>query len=350
MCVADRSIASGAQVCVMTRGQRVLDVAVGDTGTGRPMAVDTVGNVYCAIKPITAVAVAGQIDTGRLRLDEPLSELLPAVRCLREQPITLRHVLNHTAGLHEPYAVHMELLSNDKRTAFVDRMRLPEGWKVGRDAGYSEFAGWHLLGRLLEVVTGEPLRDHLRSSVLDPLGMADTWIGMTEPEYQANAERIGLNQDLRGWAPFPLLHEQLQRVCCEINVAYGGYTTARDMAAFYAGLLEQLDGGERADLPSGATLSQFCSSSRARSYDVVLKRHCEHGLGFMTGLRDHHFGEGCSPQAFGHSGWSGTSFGFADPACDVAAGVVLNGIADSTKAFANRSELVAAMYADLGGR
>ena len=39
-------------------------------------------------------------------------------------------MLNHTAGLHEPYAVHMELLPEHKRAAFVDTMRLPDGWHV----------------------------------------------------------------------------------------------------------------------------------------------------------------------------------------------------------------------------
>jgi CubicO group peptidase (beta-lactamase class C family) len=338
--VADGHLARGAQICVVVGGEVVLDLAVGDDGTGRPMTPLTLCSVYCAIKPITAVAVAAQVEAGRLALDAPLTELLPEVRCARDGAITLRNLLNHTAGLHEPYAVHMELMTPDKRVEFVDRMRLPDGWRVGEDAGYSEFVAWHLLGRVLETTTGEPLRTHLRSAVLEPFAMTDTWIGMTDAEYDANEARIGVNHDLRAWVPFPMLLEQARRVCCETNPAYGGYTTARDLARFHAAV--------SARLSSSATLQAFCSGARERAYDVVLKRECEYGLGFMTGLADHHFGSRCSSAAFGHSGFSGTSYAFADPASDASVAVVLNGIADSARAFASRSALVDTIYEDLG--
>jgi CubicO group peptidase (beta-lactamase class C family) len=344
--IAGGDLAPGAQVCIMVGDERVADIVLGDDGTGRPMATGTVCCVYCATKPITAVAVAAHVEADRLSLDEPLGELLPNVRALADNVITLRHVLNHTAGLHEPYAVHMEMLPHLKRFAFVDAMRLPDGWEVGRDAGYSEFVAWHLLGRVLELVSGEPLRAHLRTAVLDRVGMSDTWIGMTEPEYERNAARLGMTHDLRGWAPFPLLLEQSRRVCCDTNAAYGGYTTARDLARFYRALLARLRGDGNPDLPSGATLREFCTTARARAHDVVLKRDCEYGLGFMTALADHYLNP-CSPDAFGHSGWSGTSFAFADPRHDLAVAAVLNGVTQSDAAFANRSALVEAIYADL---
>jgi CubicO group peptidase (beta-lactamase class C family) len=348
--IAAGDVARGAQVCVMLDGERVFEIAHGGRGDGQPMHDDTVVKVYCAIKPVTAVAVAAHVDSGRLSLDEPLAAALPGVACLSDGVITLRHLLNHTAGLHEPYAVHMELLHDEKRSAFVDTMHRPEGWRVGRDAGYSEFVGWQLLGRLLESVAGRPLREELRATVLDPLGMSETWIGMTEQQYDGNVGRLGVNHDMQGWVAFPLLHERVRRVCQETNPAYGGYTTARDLARFYAMLIDGLDGHGVPSLPSYETLQLFCSVARPRSYDVVLQRDCTHGLGFMTGLADHEFGRPCSPASFGHSGWSGTSFGFADPDRDLAVAVILNGITQSKRAFEVRSTLVEAIYADLGVR
>jgi hypothetical protein len=70
----------------------------------------------------------------------------------------------------------------------------------------------------------------------------------------------------------------------------------------------------------------------------------------MTGLADHDFGRNCSAASFGHSGWSGTSFGFADPDRKLAVAAILNGIAQSKRAFEVRSALVEAIYADLGVR
>jgi CubicO group peptidase (beta-lactamase class C family) len=346
--LAAGNVARGAQLCVMVGDEPVFEFARGEAGTGQPMTCDTVMKVYCAIKPVTAVAVARHIDSGALDLDEPAGALLPTVAALRDRSVTVRHLLNHTAGLHEPCAVHMELLPSHKRRAFVDTMQRAHGWRVGHDAGYAEFAAWHLLGRILEVVTRRPLRDELRSSVLDPLAMFDTWIGMTEAEYADNVGRIGVNYDRKNWVAFPQLLERSQRVCQETNPAYGGYTTARDLAGFYAAVAAQLGSGGHAFLPSSRTLQRFCSSARDHSYDVVLRRACTYGLGFMTELADHEFGQRLSCESFGHSGWSGTSFAFADPVHDLAVAAVLNGITRSTGAFAARTALVDAVYDDLG--
>lgn len=344
--IADGKLAQGAQLCLRLGGETLVHLAVGEDGAGQAMSVTTLCNVYCVIKPVTAIAVAIQVDAGKLDLDEPLGALLPSVPLLRNDALTLRCLLNHTAGLHEPSAVHMEMLTDELRTKFVAEMQPPAGWKVGEDAGFSEFVAWHLLGRVLEAVADEPLRDHLRR-IVTRLGMEDTWIGMTEREYDANVSRIGMNVDLRSWVPFPMLLERSRRNCCATKPAYWGYTTAEDLARFYAALSTQLHGGKSSALPSAETLRTFCSTARARGYDAVLERECEYGLGFMTSLRDHHFGSYCSPNAFGQSGFSGTSFAFADPDYDLAVGVILNGITDNARAFANRSAVVEGLYRDL---
>ena len=125
----------------------------------------------------------------------------------------------------------------------------------------------------------------------------------TREEYAANFGRLGVNFDLHGgWQAFPMLVERTERVCCETNCAYGGYTNARDLARLYSAVLAQLQGASDPALPSAATLSAFCSRARACTYDSVLQRECEFGLGFMTNLVDHRFGVECSPESFGHSG------------------------------------------------
>ncbi|MBA2625640.1 MAG: beta-lactamase family protein, partial [Acidimicrobiia bacterium] len=215
------------------------------------------------------------------------------------------------------------------------------------DAAYSEDVGWRLLGRLLEAVTGEPLGSHLRATVLDPLGMTDTWIGMTPEEYEALLPRLGVSHDMRGLQSYPLLLERGGRMCTDVNPAHGGYSTADDLARFYAALLGQLDGGESPHLPRAETLATFTSSQRPPTEDLVLGRPCEYGLGFMTALDGHAFGRSPSPSAFGHSGNVGSSFAWADPEHDLAVGVLLNGVVDPDSAFLRRPALVRAVYADL---
>jgi len=345
--VEDGLFTRGAQVSVWVDGEPAASLALGDDGTGRPMSTSTVSRVYCTIKPVTAVAVARQIDAGVLDLDEPLAGHLSEVRSLADGAVTLRHVLTHTAGLHLPMALELELVAPDQRNARIDATDRPRHWRVGLDAAYSEDVGWRLLGRLLEAVTGEPLGSHLRATVLDPLGMTDTWIGMTPEEYEALLPRLGVSHDMRGLQSYPLLLERGVRMCTDVNPAHGGYSTADDLARFYAALLAQLDGAGSADLPAAETLATFTSSQRPPTEDLVLGRPCEYGLGFMTVLDGHAFGRSPSPSAFGHSGNVGSSFAFADPAHDLAVAVVFNGLVDHESAFLRRPALVRAIYRDL---
>jgi CubicO group peptidase (beta-lactamase class C family) len=338
----------GAQVCARVGGRAPVELALGDAGLGRTVATDTVFKVYCTTKPVTAVAVAGLVDQGRIDLDEPLSRRLPAYPALGRAGITARHVLTHTAGLHVPTAVHLELVPTALRARYLEEVEVAPGWQVGLDAGYSEVVGWLLLGQLVEQATGRSVADHLRTCVLDPLGMDSTWFGMSDEMYDRVSERLGVNYDLRTPRAFPVLMEVGRRVCADVNCSYGGYTTAADLALFYARLLARLGGSDDAALPSRSTLVEFCSPARAPVYDVVLARECQYGLGFMVDLAGHHFGTSCSPRSFGHSGWLGSSYAFADPAHDVAVGVVLNGIVLPGPSFARRPALTDALYADLG--
>lgn len=344
--IAEGLFTRGVQAWVSIGGETVLDVAMGDDGLGRPVSPNTLFRVYCTIKPVTALAVALLADAGIVDLDDPLAARLPSVAGVRGG-VTARHVLTHTAGLHRPSGVTVEMIPPERRAEVFDRQERPSGWRVGHDAGYSEFGGWHLLGRLLEIFTGEDLRDHLRDAVLDPLGMADTFIGMTGDEYAATRERIGVNLDMREWRPFPMLFERTERVCRETNCAHGGYTTARDLGALYRGLLRARSGEAVPGLPPADMVAELCRSARPSSFDVVLDRECGYGLGFMIGLADHHFGSECSVGSFGHSGNVGSSFAFADPAHDLAVAVVFNGIVDHESAFLRRPALVRAIYRDL---
>jgi CubicO group peptidase (beta-lactamase class C family) len=340
---------TGAQIAVDVEGRRVLDVALGESGTGGQMTAEHVFRVYCTIKPVTSIGVACLADAGRLDLDEPLAAHLPDLRVL-DGGVSLRHVLTHTAGLQRPQAVEMELLSLPKRRAAVGRTTRPPGWRLGASAGYSEFAGWHVIGWLLEAVTGVELRPFLRRAVLDPLELRSTWVGMTEEEHTHAFPRIGLNIDLRNLGRYPMVYERSQRVCTETNPAHGGYTNARDLATLYSRLLAGLSGEAVDGLPSASTLEVFTTPARPVLFDEVLDRECSFGLGFMTGLSQHAFGDHCSASSFGHSGIVGSSFAFADPERALAVGVVYNGIVGHETAFLRRRALINTLYADLAAQ
>ena len=306
----------GAQVAVDLRRHRdrarSSSATTGGAGRSSPTRVF---RVYCTIKPVTVLAVARLVDDGTLDLDEPLRERLPSYRVLADGAVTLRRVINHTAGLHRPMAIELELMPPDKRVELLEQFERPVGFTVGRRRGRtaSGSAGTCSVA-CSRRVTGEPLREHLRRVVIEPLGMTDTWIGMTKDEYRDVIDRLGVNHDLRSMQPYPLLLERGVRMCTEVNPAHGGYSTAVDLCRLYAAVVAQLDGRR---LRPTCPRPRCCARSRRApgrpTYDRVLDRVCEHGLGFMTALAEHAFGRHCSPRSFGHSGNVGSSFAWADP-------------------------------------
>jgi CubicO group peptidase (beta-lactamase class C family) len=342
----DNEFTRGAQMSVEQSGVAVLDVALGDNGTGGTLLPSTVFRVYCTAKPILAIAIARLVEAGALDVDAPLDARWPNVRAVAGG-VTARHLLTHTAGVHRCTGLDLELLTPEGRQSRIEGLVRPPGWILGAHSAYSEAAAWHLLGWLVEEVTDSDLRAYLRNEVLDPMELSSTWIGMTESEYEATLPRLGLNIDVRARAGFPLLFERSPRVCCTTNAAYGGLSTSRDLAHFYSVLLRHLQGHHAAALPSPEILAAFCSSARPAVYDQVLDRSCTFGLGFMTDLAEHAFGAECSPRSFGHSGYAGASFAFADPAHDVAVGVIFNGVVGHESAFLRRRALMRALYADL---
>ena len=303
--------------------------------------------MYCSIKPLVAIAVAAAVEDGLLGLDEPLEVHLPTVIGLSDG-VTARHTLTHTAGLHLPTAPQMEVVVPHKRRDLLERMMRQPGWRVGVDAAFSEYTGWVMLGWLLESLSGEPLREYLRATVLDPLDLTNTWIGMTDAEFQAVSPRLGVSHDLCGPKPMPMFLEASPRWCTETNPAHGGYSTATDLAHFYCTLLDC-----RADMSKGAAewqglVQSFTSTNRIPTYDRTLGRVCSWGLGFMTSLGDHAFGEACSTTSFGHSGYMGASFAFADPDEDLVIAAIYNGIERAPIIASRRIALVREIYTELG--
>ncbi|HHM7120818.1 TPA: serine hydrolase domain-containing protein, partial [Pseudomonas aeruginosa] len=182
----------GAVVLVAHRGQWLYRRAAGlaDREAGRIMGEDSLFRLASVSKPIVSVAALSLVDEGRLALDEPIADWLPAFRPRladgREARITPRQLLSHSAGLgyrfleadaDGPYAragisdgmdlPGFDLAENLRRLASV-----PLLYEPGRAWGYS--LATDVLGALVERVDGRPLAEALRQRVGIPAGMRDS--------------------------------------------------------------------------------------------------------------------------------------------------------------------------------
>jgi CubicO group peptidase (beta-lactamase class C family) len=192
----------GAILLIQQHGRPVYfeKFGVRDVVTGLPMSADTIFRIYSMSKPITSVAAMMLVEDGKLRLDDPVSKYIPAFAGVKvgvekpgetptlaleplKRPITIEDLLRHTSGLtygfygdsavRKLYA-EADLFNGDTDNAeFAERIaKLPLAEQPGTlwDYGHST----DVLGRVIEVISGQSLFQVERQRLLGPLGMTDT--------------------------------------------------------------------------------------------------------------------------------------------------------------------------------
>jgi CubicO group peptidase (beta-lactamase class C family) len=179
-----------------------------DREAGKPMQMDAIFRIFSMTKPITATAVMMLVEERRLSLDDPVARFLPAFAELEvlvdasdpgagleplKVPITVRHLLTHTAGLGYGTIDTAPIEALYREAGPLGRplpemievlATLPLEYQPGTSWRYS--ISFDVLGRLIEVVSGSPFDLFLQERILVPLGMVDT--GFVVPE--ASRERL----------------------------------------------------------------------------------------------------------------------------------------------------------------
>lgn len=257
---------AGAVWLVARDGAVVARGAVGvrDVASGQAMTEDTVFRIFSMTKIVTTVTALTLVEEGRLGLNDPVERYLPELAKRQvlvggtadepklepaKRPMTIRHLLTHTAGLYYDFSVGEPLRtlwqradlfqSATSRDAVRRVATLPLAHQPGDRWTYG--LGTDVLGAVIEVVTGQDLETAMRERVLGPLGMKATTF-FPGPELQARLATIhhrtktgGLEKDeewtRKGTLAFP-------------SGGGGLFSTAADYARFAQMLLNQgeLDG------------------------------------------------------------------------------------------------------------
>ena len=190
--IDDGSVA-GAVSMVARRGRLVHWEAVGyrDLGNRVPLERTDIFRICSMTKPVTSVAVMMLVDAGALTLDEPVSRTLPEFGRVRvhaagelvdpSRPITIRDLLRHTSGL--TYGLfgdtHVDTLyraanvfSGDLENLVSEAAGLPLLAHPGARWNYG--VSTDVLGRVVEVLSGQTLDAFFATRIFKPLGMRDT--------------------------------------------------------------------------------------------------------------------------------------------------------------------------------
>lgn len=210
---------AGAVVGVARDGRIAYLESVGiqDVATRLPMSEHSLFRVYSMTKAVTAVAAMMLEEEGRFELSDPVSRYLPVfdeVRVLNadgstrppRRPITVEHLLLHTSGLSHRTSPEYQQARVRARDMTLDQLvqnmvRVPLRFEPGEGYLYSEASS--VLGRLVEIWSGQSFDTFLQERVFAPLGMTETdfWV---EPSRQARLTTVYSLSESAGLQPIEI--------------------------------------------------------------------------------------------------------------------------------------------------
>src|SRR3982074_2391358 len=211
----------GAIVLIQRRGRPVYFKCFGqrDVDKATPMTADAIFPIHSVTKSITSVAAMMLVDRGRIALDDPVSKYIPSFAGMKVgverkdetgkavldlvppvRPVTIEDLLLHTSGItygfygeglvKKAYAgIFLGDFDNAEFAEGIAKVPLAEQPRTLWDYGHSA----DVLGRVIEVASGQSLYQFEKTQLLDPLGRTTTKFFLTDP-----AERARYAQPLRG--------------------------------------------------------------------------------------------------------------------------------------------------------
>jgi len=305
------------------------------------MTLDTVFRIASMTKAIASVAAMQLVEQGKLKLEEPVPNIDPAIGSpqvldgfdasgapkLRpaKRPITLRHLLTHTAGFsYEIWDANMVRYVKasgmpSTATGKVAAIRMPLVFDPGDKWEYGVNIDW--VGRLVETISGQSLDAYFRDKIFAPLGMKDSTY-VTSEEQRSRQARVHLRQ-----ADGTLVPQPLETPFTPEFWSAGGplYSTARDYLTFLQMLLHggSFNGARllrpetvalmaknhTGDIPAGILKTE--SPARSNDVDFFPGAQIRWGLGYMLNMQP-----GPNGRSAGTVSWGGifNTYYWLDPA------------------------------------
>ena len=304
----------GAVIAVGHHGRVILLAAVGHYGIDdpRPVTPETVYDLASLTKVVgLTTACMLLVKEGKLDLSAPVQRYVRAFQGPGKERVTVRHLLTHSSGLPAWRPLYTEATTRATALALADTTPLLR--QPGDTFVYSDL-GAMVLTQAVEAVTGERVDAYLDARLFRPLGMTSTRF-LPPPEWRDRVAPTERSQDgtiIRG-----TVHDENAWKLGGVSGHAGLFSTAPDLAVFATWLLKQRAGGVTPDRRPGVTTPELPS-------DLVLEftrrqnlpPGSSRALGWDTPSENSSAGTKLGPNAFGHTGFTGTSI-WMDPDRDL---------------------------------
>jgi CubicO group peptidase (beta-lactamase class C family) len=298
---------------VAERGRGVFTDALGDAAREpekRPATLDTIYDLASLTKPlVTGLLCARLVERGALNIDDRVGDYLPEFNREDKREITIKHLLAHTSAL--PAWRPLYLLAKDKADALTAIAEQPLEHAPGERVVYSD-PGFIVLGFLVQSVSGRSLPELAQDEIVVPLNLQHTFFNPSA------AMRTGVAACETGNA--------YERDMCERDFAGQTYTGWRSEiiwgevhdgnayflggAAGHAGLFSNASETLRVADQFIGELSQLLNAETCKLFRQNMTEGLNEARSFawqLAATKDSTGGGSLSPDAFGHTGFTGTS-------------------------------------------
>lgn len=351
----------GGAVAIFAGGKPVASLWAGyaDSAKTKEWQEDTAACVFSCTKAIVSLCAHILVDRNQLDYEQSVAHYWPEFAQNEKSGISVRQLMGHQAGLS---AIKKPLQPGkvfDWQTVTEALAAQQPLWKPGTAHGYHTLAFGHLVGELVQRVSGKTLNRFVQDEITGPLEsrflmgfdttQTDNIADLAMPP--ESSSMFGISQqalaaDPGSFTDFaepqmltpPIVNSRTWRGA--IMPGAGGHTSAKSLATIYASVISNKPlQGRR--LITQQRISQM-TEIQSLGMDKTLAMNTCWGLGMQLPGGDIEFEAGRSQTAFGHNGMWGSS-GFADPEADISFAYVMNQCNESAGDFRVKS-LIHAVY------
>jgi CubicO group peptidase (beta-lactamase class C family) len=314
---------AGAAVIGSRGGQTLLEHYAGEAAPGLPAGERVLWPIASISKMYAVSAIMRLVERGDLTLNTLVVDVIPEFTGEMREEIRLRHLLTHTSGLiYESPEMEARLIEQTPLEELVqEAYSAPVRFKPGTSLAYADY-NTLIAGRVAEVVTGISLPELVRSLVLEPMGLRDTFFPTPAIEDARVATVRGTMAEGTSGAMY---NSRYARGLA--HPAFAVTATARDLLRFASHFAP---GGPR--VHTNATVRAMTTDQTGvvtgihpsmKGYDSTAPMPWGLGWALQTEWTPALFCELSSFKTFGHGGASGCEM-FVDPENDIALAVLTN--------------------------
>lgn len=276
-----------------------------------PLRDDAMFLVASITKPIVASAALLLVERGQLTLSDKVIDYIPEFGQNGKNAVRIRNLLTHTSGLPDMLPDNVALRkSHAPLSAFVEgTCEVELDFAAGRGVRYQSM-GFAILGEIIQRISGDSCADFVRGEIFEPLGMADSWLGLPDEAFEGDAPNVDRVTEVL--LPEEMVGEDWNwngRYWRTLGAPWGGLiTTPADLARFCQMMLGSPANG--AQILSPATIRAATRNQLEMMADVpeVDRRTRPWGLGWRLNWPAHsaNFGDFMGSRTYGHWGSTGT--------------------------------------------